>query len=276
MLAFSLRPIGWRKSMKIADVMTRDVEVVSPTSSVREAARQMDRLNVGVLPVCDGKRLVGIITDRDITVRVSAAGEDADKTRVQEVMSQHVRWCMEDDPVEEAEKLMTEAQIRRLPVLDSDQMLVGIVSLGDLAEDGAPGVEEALRRISEPAEPDRSGTPSTRSAGGQPRVRASNGSDDDHRLRSAMREAFAANPDLDDSSIHIAVYEGLVRLTGTVGSEEDLRRAEEAARSVTGVKELRNELTVHQEVTTANQTGDVRTGSEGRQRPNPHGLASED
>jgi CBS domain-containing protein len=266
--------------MKIADVMTRDVEVVSPTSSVREAARKMDRLNVGVLPVCDGKRLVGMITDRDITVRVSAAGEDPDKTRVQEVMSQHVRWCMEDDPVEEAEKLMTEAQIRRLPVLDGDHMLVGIVSLGDLAEDGAPGVEEALRRISEPAEPDRSGTPSTRngeeSAGGQPRVRPSNGSEHDHRLRSAMREAFAANPDLDDSSVHIAVYEGLVRLTGTVGSEEDLRRAEEAARSVEGVKELRNELTIHQEVTTANQTGAVGTGSEGRQRPNPHRLGSED
>jgi CBS domain-containing protein len=148
--------------MRIAEVMTRDVKVIGPDRSVRDAARLMDNLNVGSLPVCDGERLVGMITDRDITVRATAIGEDPDKTRVSEIMSEDVRWCFEDDDVSDAARTMGEVQIRRLPVIDHDRRLVGIVALGDLATDQAEGTTEALRNISEPSEPDRSGTPSSR------------------------------------------------------------------------------------------------------------------
>lgn len=150
--------------MKISEVMTREVEVVSPDASLREAARKMDDLNVGVLPVCDGQRLVGILTDRDITVRATAIGESPDVTRVDEVMSGEVWWCHEDDDVEDVAHRMGEKQIRRMPVIDHNRMLVGIVALGDFATDMAPGTQDALRHISEPSEPDRSGTLSARRA----------------------------------------------------------------------------------------------------------------
>ena len=143
--------------MRIADVMTRDVAVVSPRHSLREAAGRMDELNVGALPVCDGKRLVGIVTDRDITVRCTAAGASPVFTQVHEAMTDEVRYCFEDAPVEEAEQEMVRLQIRRLPVVDDRKRLVGMVTLGDLATDRAPGTEQTLRAISEPSEPDRSG-----------------------------------------------------------------------------------------------------------------------
>jgi CBS domain-containing protein len=151
--------------MRVGDVMTRDVTVVSPHASVREAARVMDRLNVGALPVCDGQRLVGIITDRDITVRCTAAGGSPHTTHVRDIMSGPVRWCFADDPVEDAEQAMGEVQIRRMPVVDGNRQLVGIVALGDLATEEAPGTAETLRRISEPSAPDRSGTLSETEAG---------------------------------------------------------------------------------------------------------------
>jgi CBS domain-containing protein len=141
--------------MRISDVMTRDVQVIRPDKSVRDAAQLMDSLNVGVLPVCDGERLVGIITDRDITVRATAAGRDPDETRVREVMTDDVRWCFDDEDVRDAVRVMSDVQIRRIPVVDRNKRLVGIVALGDLATDRAEGTGEALRRISEPSEPDR-------------------------------------------------------------------------------------------------------------------------
>ena len=160
--------------MRVSDVMTRDVMVVSPHASVRDVARKMDQLNVGALPVCDGTRLVGIVTDRDITVRCTATGSPPDVTRVHEVMSDDVRWCFADDPIQEAEQEMSQLQVRRLPVIDRRKNLIGIVSLGDLASEQAPGTEETLRAISEPAEPDRSGRPTTtrgaRNARGGPRM----------------------------------------------------------------------------------------------------------
>jgi CBS domain-containing protein len=151
--------------MRIAEVMTRDVRVIDPERSVRDAARLMDHLNVGSLPVCDGERLVGMITDRDITVRATAVGEDPDRTPVKKIMSEDVRWCFEDDDISEVVRTMGDVQIRRLPVVDHDNRLVGIVALGDLATDHAEGTEDALRHISEPSEPDRSGKASTASAG---------------------------------------------------------------------------------------------------------------
>jgi CBS domain-containing protein len=143
--------------MKISEVMTRQVRVVGPDRTVREAARLMDELNVGVLPVCDGERLLGIITDRDITVRATATGKDPDAVPVREIMTEDVRWCFEDEAVEDVAQMMGDVQIRRIPVVDRNKRLVGIVALGDLATDRARGTDEALRRISEPSEPDRTG-----------------------------------------------------------------------------------------------------------------------
>jgi CBS domain-containing protein len=143
--------------MQLKDVMTRDVEVVHPNATLEEAAAKMDSLDIGPLPVCDGNRLVGMVTDRDITVRATAAGKDPRTTQVREVMTDDVVYCFDDDDTNEAARLMEEQQIRRLVVLDRDKRLVGIVSLGDLAvatqDDQLSG--EVLERISEPAEPDR-------------------------------------------------------------------------------------------------------------------------
>ena len=141
---------------QVADVMTRDVRVVSPKDSIQRAAQFMDELNVGVVPVCDGAKLLGMVTDRDITVRGVAAGKMAD-TPVTEVMSEHVRWCYEDQDLDEVMDEMRDAQIRRLPVINHEKQLVGIVSLGDLADRGSDDkrVGETLKDISTPSEPDR-------------------------------------------------------------------------------------------------------------------------
>jgi CBS domain-containing protein len=141
--------------MKISEVMTRQVRVIGPGRSIREAAKLMDELNVGVLPVCDGQRLLGIITDRDITVRATAVGKDPDAVPVREIMTEDVRWCFEEEAVEDVAHMMGDVQIRRIPVVDRNKHLVGIVALGDLATDRVQGTGEALRRISEPSEPDR-------------------------------------------------------------------------------------------------------------------------
>jgi osmotically-inducible protein OsmY/CBS domain-containing protein len=150
--------------MRIADVMTRDVRVVQPDRTVRDAARLMDELNVGALPVCDGRRLIGMITDRDITVRAVAAGLSPGETAVEEVMSADVSWCFDDDDVDDVVETMSRRQIRRIPVVDRGKRLVGIVALGDLATDQEEDAGRALRRISTPSEPDRSGTQSVRRA----------------------------------------------------------------------------------------------------------------
>ncbi|HJV81543.1 CBS domain-containing protein [Noviherbaspirillum sp.] len=116
-----------------------------------------DELNVGALPVCDGKRLVGMITDRDITVRANSAGGTPDNTKVADVMSDQVQWCFDDQTVDEVMQKMGDTQIRRVPVVDHDtRELVGIVSLGDLATKHSAQVDRTLEEISSPAQPDRS------------------------------------------------------------------------------------------------------------------------
>ena len=140
---------------KISDFMTRNVQVVRPDVSLQRAAQVMDELNVGSLPVCDRHGLVGIITDRDITVRATAAGLAPDATSVADVMTGHARWCSTEQTVQEAMEQMADVQIRRLPVLDSRRQVVGIVSLGDLATRHSGHVAAALRRISDPSMPDR-------------------------------------------------------------------------------------------------------------------------
>lgn len=141
--------------MLVREVMTRGVEVVQPDSTLEEAAAKMERFDIGLLPVCEGDRLVGTLTDRDITVRSVAHGEDPTTDKVRDVMTPDVVYCFEDQDVEEAARLMQEKQVRRLPVLDRDKRLVGIVSLGDLAvETGDEKLAgETLEQVSEPIPP---------------------------------------------------------------------------------------------------------------------------
>jgi len=119
----------------IADVMTRDVSCVSPEDSIRQAAELMDDLDVGALPVTDGQRLVGMITDRDITIRATAAGLGPDETQVADVMTDDICHCYQDQSTDEVMQDMRDIQIRRVPVVSrDDHTLIGIVALADLVE----------------------------------------------------------------------------------------------------------------------------------------------
>jgi len=140
----------------IQDVMTRDVQTVSPQETVQRAAQLMDELNVGAIPVLDGDKLVGMITDRDITVRSVAAGQAPGSTKVSDVMSTDVRTCTSKQSVEEVLNTMGDVQIRRIPVVDEGSgKIIGIVSLGDVATKHAADVDRTLDEISSPSEPDR-------------------------------------------------------------------------------------------------------------------------
>ena len=143
--------------MNISEVMTKDVECTKPGASIVDAARRMKDLDVGCLPVCgDNERLIGMITDRDIVIRGVADRRDLEEVKVQDIMTPDVEFCMENQPVEHAARLMREKQIRRLVVLNRNRRLVGIISLGDLAvETDDALVGDALEGISEPAMPRR-------------------------------------------------------------------------------------------------------------------------
>jgi len=119
--------------MKIKDISTPDPQCIGPDASLTEAAKMMRILDIGMLPVCENDRLVGTVTDRDITVRAVAEGLDPKTVKVGQMMTQEVVYCFENRSVEEAAHLMEEKKIRRLPVLDQKKHLVGIVSIGDLA-----------------------------------------------------------------------------------------------------------------------------------------------
>jgi CBS domain-containing protein len=140
----------------IREVMTKSPEVIRPEATLAEAAKKMDELNVGSLPVCDGERLVGYLTDRDITVRATAAGDDPKGRTVSDTMTREVLYCRDDQPVRDAAELMRTRQIRRLPIINSDKKLVGIVALGDLATDLPEQTSgDILEAVSEPSQPDR-------------------------------------------------------------------------------------------------------------------------
>ena len=143
--------------MEIREIMTRNVEVVNPNASLQTAAQKMKDLDVGSLPVCDGERLLGMITDRDITIRATAEGTSPTNTTVGHIMSSGITYCFEDQLVNEAAQVMEEKQIRRLPILNRQKKLVGIVSLGDVAVDGGDQMVagEAITQISRPARPER-------------------------------------------------------------------------------------------------------------------------
>jgi CBS domain-containing protein len=148
--------------MKVSKVMTRDVRLIEPSQTIREAAQLMAELDTGIIPVREGDRLVGMITDRDITVRGVAQGRGPD-TSVREVMTDDVKYCFEDDDTNEVARNMADIQVRRLPVLDRDKRLVGIISLGDMAiTEGASQAGDAVAGISQPGgEHSQTGGPRT-------------------------------------------------------------------------------------------------------------------
>jgi CBS domain-containing protein len=133
--------------------MSRNVKVASPRSSICDAARVMAEIDAGALPVGDQDRLVGMITDRDIAVRAVAQGKGPD-TPVSEVMSSDVKYCFEDEDLEHVARNMADIQVRRLPVVDRDKRLVGIIALGDIAtREDSQTSGEAIKGVSEPGGP---------------------------------------------------------------------------------------------------------------------------
>jgi CBS domain-containing protein len=134
----------------ISEIMSSDVQVVAPGDSLRAAAQLMQDHDVGALPVCDGNTLVGIVTDRDIAVRGVAGGLDPDQDRVSDVMTDGAEVCAADDDAQHVMNVMGDLQVRRLPVVDGDGRLMGIVSLADLATRQPAAIDRTLREISEP------------------------------------------------------------------------------------------------------------------------------
>ena len=136
--------------MKVSEVMTRDVKLVSPTQSIRDAARMMAECDAGALPVGEGERLVGVVTDRDIAIRAVAENRGPD-TPVREVMTKQVLYCFEDESIDHVAQNMGEQQVRRLPVLTREKRLAGIVSIGDLSRRAKPNTAgKAVAAISQP------------------------------------------------------------------------------------------------------------------------------
>ena len=138
--------------MKLSEIMTRDVVVIQPDDSLQSAAKKMRDRNIGFLPVCDGEDLMGVISDRDITIRALADGMDVSIMLGRDLMTSPAIYCFDDQDVSEAAKIMEENQIRRLVVLTrDDKKLVGVVSLGDLARnEPVDRSGQVLQKVSEP------------------------------------------------------------------------------------------------------------------------------
>ncbi|MDC9824116.1 CBS domain-containing protein [Devosia sp. ZB163] len=135
--------------MKVSECMSDGVEICSPDDTIRDIARTMREIDVGAMPVGEDDRLVGMITDRDIAIRAIAEGMGPE-TRVRQVMSQHVRWCYEDEEIDDVADQMAEFKVRRLPVLNRDKRLIGVISLGDVSLADGMSSGRALHEISEP------------------------------------------------------------------------------------------------------------------------------
>ncbi len=155
---------------KVSDVMTRGVQTLTPDDSMLQAAQAMEMLDVGALPVCDGERLVGMVTDRDLVLRGLAQGYPP-ATRLDGLITRKVQSCHEDDALDEVLQRMADAGIRRLPVLDESEHLVGMVTLGDVAAKAetrtdATRAGEALSDISQPPAPPQSGPRTSGTTGG--------------------------------------------------------------------------------------------------------------
>lgn len=137
---------------QLRELMTRDVKVITPDMTIGDAAKKMREGNFGMMPVGENDRMIGTISDRDIVIRAVAEGMDF-STKVRDVMSKGIAWAYEDETVEEAAKIMSERQVRRLPVVNRDKRLVGIVALGDIAVERSEiePAAEALSEISKPS-----------------------------------------------------------------------------------------------------------------------------
>jgi CBS domain-containing protein len=133
--------------MKIAEVMTRGVELTSPAATVQKAAQAMADEDVGFLPVGDQDRMIGMITDRDIAIRVVAMGRDPKKTTVGDVMTERVLYCFADEDADKAAESMSREKIRRLPIVDRNKRLVGVVSLGDIAQHSSAKAGKTLSSV---------------------------------------------------------------------------------------------------------------------------------
>jgi CBS domain-containing protein len=139
--------------MKVSEIMTRGVEIASPDDTIQQAAGRMAELDAGVLPVGENDRLVGMLTDRDIAIRAVAQGKGPD-TKVREAMTPEVRYCFEDDDLDAVVQSMGENKVRRLPVLNQEKRLVGIVAFGDVALYGdSTHADTAATAVSEPGGP---------------------------------------------------------------------------------------------------------------------------
>lgn len=139
---------------QLKDLMSRDVKIISPDMTIGDAARKMRDGDFGMMPVGENDRMIGTISDRDIAIRAVAEGKGA-STKVRSVMSEGVSWVYEDESVEQAATIMSERQVRRLPVVDRDKRLVGIVALGDFAVESSEirPAAQALSEISKPSQP---------------------------------------------------------------------------------------------------------------------------
>ena len=141
--------------MQIHEVMTSTVQIADPNMTIRDVARRMRAENIGALPVGENDRLIGMVTDRDIVVRAVAEERSAGNTTVREVMSEGICYCFEDDDLDHAAEVMAKHQVRRLPVLNRDKRLVGVVALADLGRSEQKAAEGALKGISEPTDKER-------------------------------------------------------------------------------------------------------------------------
>ncbi len=143
--------------MQVQEIMTKSFEMINASAKITEAAQKMKSMNIGVLPVTEGNKIIGVITDRDMVVRAIAEDKEVGKVDVKDIMSPEIARCMAEDNVDEAAKIMKEKQVRRLIVLDNKNTPVGIVSLGDIAAKAHSEqlAGQTLDAISQPCHPSR-------------------------------------------------------------------------------------------------------------------------
>jgi len=137
--------------MKVREIMSTNVECVSPDTGVKEVALKMKKLDVGFIPVCENDRLAGTLTDRDIVLRGVAEGRDLNTTKARELMTNEIIWCFEDEDVKTVAKKMREKEVRRMLILNRDKRLVGVVSIGDVSQVEEKVSGQTLHEITEVA-----------------------------------------------------------------------------------------------------------------------------
>ncbi|MEZ2131657.1 MULTISPECIES: CBS domain-containing protein [unclassified Sinorhizobium] len=135
--------------MRVSEIMSRDVHLAKPQETIQQVAQEMAEQNLGFMPVTDGDRLIGSVTDRDLVVRALAGGLGAD-TKVREVMTSDVKYCFEDEEIDDVARNMGDIQVRRLPVVSRDKRLVGVISLADAARNDSASAGRGLKGVTRP------------------------------------------------------------------------------------------------------------------------------